>query len=236
MQGFRRRLTYANVMATLALLVALGGTASAAVIISTNHQVGQHTISGHNPPAGDHANIIARSVDGADLATAAVGTQKIAPGTVGAGRLKNGAVTHAKLRPDAVAGDNVLDGSLTGDDLATGAVDSTKVADGSLTGSDVANRGLSDFDIGSPAQVSNADIGSIPANSCLPLQLNFGSWTEVGELVFVSARDGQLGSGGLFFTPLVVTTPGAATGRVCNVSTSANDPAPEDILAWSVRQ
>jgi hypothetical protein len=43
-------------------------------------------------------------------------------------------------------------------DLATGAVDSSKVADGSLTGADVQNRGLSDSDIGSPAQVIGANI------------------------------------------------------------------------------
>ena len=64
-----RHLTYANVVATLALFVALGGTAAAAVIVSSNGQVAKNTIAGHNPPSGAHANIIAGSVNGSDLSS-----------------------------------------------------------------------------------------------------------------------------------------------------------------------
>jgi hypothetical protein len=65
-----RGMTYANVMATLALVVALGGTAAAAtVIVKSNSQVAAHTISGHHPPQGDHANLITDSVAGVDLSS-----------------------------------------------------------------------------------------------------------------------------------------------------------------------
>jgi hypothetical protein len=66
------RFTYANVMSTLALIVALAGstTAVAAVIITDNSQVAPNTISGHAPPSGKHANLIAGSVNGTDLAAA----------------------------------------------------------------------------------------------------------------------------------------------------------------------
>jgi hypothetical protein len=67
MSGIRRHLTYANVMATLAVFIALGGTALASVIITSNRQVASGTISGHNPPTGRHANLIAGSVDGQDV-------------------------------------------------------------------------------------------------------------------------------------------------------------------------
>ena len=63
-----KRLTYANVVATLALFLALGGTAAAAVLITSNSQVAANTISGHVPPAGKHANLIGGSVNGVDLA------------------------------------------------------------------------------------------------------------------------------------------------------------------------
>jgi hypothetical protein len=68
----RRRLTYANVMATIAVVIAVGGssTAIAAVIITNNNQVAQNTISGHAPPAGVHANLISGSVNGTDLSGA----------------------------------------------------------------------------------------------------------------------------------------------------------------------
>jgi hypothetical protein len=55
----RRHLTFANVVSVIALFVALGGTALASVIITNNSQVAQNTISGHKPPTGKHANIIA---------------------------------------------------------------------------------------------------------------------------------------------------------------------------------
>ena len=68
MRRIRSRLTYANVMATLAVFIALGGTALASVIITSNSQVAQDTISGHKPPSGRHSNLISGSVNGKDLA------------------------------------------------------------------------------------------------------------------------------------------------------------------------
>jgi hypothetical protein len=68
MHGIPRHLTYANVTVTiLAFIVLGGGTALAAYAVSSNSQVGPRMISGHNPPSGDHANIIGGSVSGADL-------------------------------------------------------------------------------------------------------------------------------------------------------------------------
>src|SRR4051812_10997296 len=72
MHHFRSHLTFANVVSLIALFVALGGTAAASVIISSNSQVAQNTISGHKPPSGDHPNLIAGSVNGQDLAAGSV--------------------------------------------------------------------------------------------------------------------------------------------------------------------
>jgi hypothetical protein len=68
MSRIRERLTYANVMSTLAVVIALGGTATAAVIVSSNNQIAGNTISGHQPPQGDHPNIIQSSINGKDVA------------------------------------------------------------------------------------------------------------------------------------------------------------------------
>jgi len=71
----RSHLTYANVMATLAVFLVLGGgTAMAAYVVSSNSQVGPATISGHKPPTGKQANIIAGSVNPTDLANSVVTT------------------------------------------------------------------------------------------------------------------------------------------------------------------
>ena len=68
-QRIRSHLTFANVVSLAALFVALGGTATAVTyVVSSNSQVGPGTISGHKPPSGKHANIIAGSITGKDIA------------------------------------------------------------------------------------------------------------------------------------------------------------------------
>src|SRR2546423_1861964 len=73
----RFRPSHATVVAYVALFVALGGTAAAAVVITDNSQVAANTISGHKPPATKHANIIGGSVTTGDLANAAVTRSKL---------------------------------------------------------------------------------------------------------------------------------------------------------------
>jgi hypothetical protein len=68
MRRIRQHLTFANVVSVIALFVALGGTALASVIITSNSQIGPGTVSGHKPPTGKHANIIAGSINGTDIA------------------------------------------------------------------------------------------------------------------------------------------------------------------------
>jgi hypothetical protein len=66
-ERIRSHLTFPTVISLAALFVALGGTAMASVIITSNSQVAQNTISGHKPPSGKHPNIIGGSVNGQDL-------------------------------------------------------------------------------------------------------------------------------------------------------------------------
>ena len=68
-QWLRSHLTYANVMSTLAVFLILGGgTALGAYVVSSNSQIGPGTVSGHTPPTGNHANVIAGSINGGDVA------------------------------------------------------------------------------------------------------------------------------------------------------------------------
>ncbi len=73
MGRIRRHLTFANVVSVIALFVALGGTALASVIITKNGQVARDTISGHDPPSGDHPNIIRNSLTGKDIKESTLG-------------------------------------------------------------------------------------------------------------------------------------------------------------------
>lgn len=78
-ERIRSHLTYANVMATIAVFIALGlgGTALAATVINSNSQVASNTISGHNPPSGKHSNLFAGSVSRTDLSPATKSSFKV---------------------------------------------------------------------------------------------------------------------------------------------------------------
>lgn len=121
----RSHLTYANVVATMCLFLLIGGGVAAAnVIVSSNSQVASKTISGHHPPSGDHANIIAGSVNGADLAVGAVGSNGLAANSVTGAKVLNGSLSGADVGNDSLTGQQISEstlagGQITGVDAAT---------------------------------------------------------------------------------------------------------------------
>lgn len=97
----RSHLTYANVMATLAVFLVLGGgTALAAYVISSNSQIGPGTVSGHKPPSGKHANIILGSISSGDLALGAVNQRRLAPRSVSTDKFAPGATAPEAAKVD----------------------------------------------------------------------------------------------------------------------------------------
>lgn len=106
MNNLRGTLTYANVMATLALLLALsGGVAYAASTLGKNSVKSK--------------NIAAKAVKARNLAKNAVKAKAIAPN----------AVTNAKLKAGAVSGGKVKKGTLTRANMAAGTLAGLQVAD-----------------------------------------------------------------------------------------------------------
>lgn len=63
----RPQITPSLVISLLALFVSLGGTAYAAIVVSSNSQVAKDIISGHAPPIGKHSNLISGSINATDL-------------------------------------------------------------------------------------------------------------------------------------------------------------------------
>jgi cysteine-rich repeat protein len=97
--AIRGRLTYANVVATLALFLVLSGGTALAVnyVVSSNSQIGPNTVSGHKPPTGKHANIIGGSVNGQDLAAAAVTSAKLGTNSVNGSKVANDSLGGADV-------------------------------------------------------------------------------------------------------------------------------------------
>jgi hypothetical protein len=114
MRSLRRRISYANVLATLALFFALTGGAAA---------VGKYLTASDPITAGD-------------LAGSTYGNPVIAAEKVTTGKIADAAVSAAKIADDAVSTAKLVDGAVSAAKLATGVrMWAVMKADGTLTDS-----------------------------------------------------------------------------------------------------
>src|ERR1700761_2005482 len=136
MKFARKRLTYANVMSTIAVfLVVAGGSAPAA-----NH-LGKNTVGSKQlkKEAVTAAKIKNSAVSGGKIANGAITSSKLGGGSVGASNLGAGAVGTAALGDNAVTGSKLADGSVTGGKIGGGAVTGDKIAAGAVGSGSIAN-------------------------------------------------------------------------------------------------
>lgn len=114
MRRFRRHLTYANVISTLALLLALGlGTSYAA------------------------SQLAPKSVGEPQLRPGAVTATKIRKSAVTAPKIKAAAVKQGKIASGAVTGDKIAQGVVDSSKIPSGAITPDKIPNDSLTGAKV---------------------------------------------------------------------------------------------------
>jgi hypothetical protein len=246
--GLRRRLSYANVTATLALFVALGGTAAATTtfVVNSNADIAPGTVSGAKPPAGLHGNIIAKTIASADLA--------------------GGAVANAKLAADAVDSSKVADGSLTGADLATDTVTGAQIAESTLGTVPSAANALSLGGVPSSGYqtvlTSSCPVGSaiagisqdgsvscnaesvgpgygggisltVAAQHCLKVEFVVGG-VAVGDTAIV-VPDGATWPAGLIYQTLRADKAGHVAVEVCNPTTASVSSGNVTVSIWDVK-
>jgi hypothetical protein len=172
MQFVRKRLTYANVMSSLAVfLVVAGGSALAANQLAKN------------------------SVGTKQLKNNAVTTAKIKNSAVSGGKIANGAVTGSKLGAGAVGAANLGANSITGAAIADGAVSGTKIADGAVGGAKIANGAVSGTKIGAGAVgTGNLADGAVTREKLAPGErsevLEFKETPSTSELAHPIAEPG----------------------------------------------
>src|SRR4051794_12679219 len=123
----------AMIVACIALFVALGGTAMAPFVVSSNSQVGPNTIYGANKPASANDNIV------------------------------DGSVAPVDIRPSSLRGDRVADGSLTGADIGDGSVSGGKLAKNSVPGAKIANDSLTGAQVNESTLGPVPDAGALGA-------------------------------------------------------------------------
>jgi len=110
----RNRLTYSNLIATMALFIALGGVAVAATQLPRN-SVGTKQLK-------------RGAVTSAKLAKKSVINGKLGPNSVGPGNIGNGAITSAKLAAGAVIASTIKNSVVTTNKLNNEAVTTAKLA------------------------------------------------------------------------------------------------------------
>ncbi len=130
----RQRLSYSNVIATMALFIALGGVAVAAGL--PRNSVGPKQLKRGAVTA---AKIRKQAVTSAKLAPKSVINGKLGPNSVGPGNIGNGAVTTAKLAKGSVIAETIKNSVVTTNKLNNGAVTTAKLADNAVNGSKLAD-------------------------------------------------------------------------------------------------
>jgi hypothetical protein len=158
MKRFLPRLTYANVIASLALFIALGGAAVAAGLPKNSvgpNQIKKGAVTGKairkgavtggkiapgsvtagklGPNAVLPGNLGAGVINTSKISAGAVNAEKIANNVVTTNKLNNKGVTTAKLAEKAVDTGNIAENAVTNPKLANNAVTAPKLAKASVT-------------------------------------------------------------------------------------------------------
>jgi hypothetical protein len=146
----RPKLSYSNVIASIALFVALGGAAVAAGL--PKHSVGANQLKRGAVTA---AALKKGAVTSGKLAPKSVVAGKLGPNSVSPGNIGNGAITSAKLGAGSVLASAIKNGVITNPKLANGVVNTAKLAANAVTTPILANGSVT------PAKLSTEIGGTV---------------------------------------------------------------------------
>jgi hypothetical protein len=114
----RSKLTYPHVVSTLALFVALGGTAYAAATIGSD-------------------DVIDDSLRSEDIKNETLRGGDLTPGTIGSSRVADGTLVSSDVQDDALTGTDIKNGTIGASDVAANSRGGGRIADNSLKGTDI---------------------------------------------------------------------------------------------------
>lgn len=130
MRQIRKRLTYANVMSSIAMFLVLAGGAAFAATQLPKNSVGAKQLK---KGAVKTSKLDAGAVKAGKLATDAVKTSRIRAEAVTGDKIAVASILNNKIAADAVTGDKIAADAVTEPDLADDSVTNTKIASESVT-------------------------------------------------------------------------------------------------------
>jgi hypothetical protein len=148
MSILKKSLSFSNVIALLALFIALGGSVYAA-----SNKI-------------DGSQIKAKSLPGNRLMPNTVTATQIKKGTIGEPQLKAGAVSGKQIRSGAITASQVKAGSLTGTQIQNGSLGATQINQTSLTGISAANIHTVQYVTATVTLVPEAEAGTAATATC----------------------------------------------------------------------
>jgi hypothetical protein len=177
----RTRLTYANVMSSLAVFLVLGGGAAVAA------GLGKNTVG--------TAQIKRNAVKVGKLAPEAVKAGKLAKNAVPTNRLRDNAVSADKIANGSVLTDKITDEAVTSGKLAKESVLTDKIGDAAVTGGKLANDAVTTDKIGDAA-VSNPKLANeaVTAGKLTPSERSEAFQTQNTGLLNTEMNTGLLGN------------------------------------------
>jgi hypothetical protein len=163
---FVPKLNYANVIATVALFVALGGVAVAAGL--PRNSVGPNQLK---RGAVTPAKLRKAAVTSGKIAQGAVGPGKIGPNAIGPGNIGNGAITSAKIGAGAVIANSIKNNVITTNKLNNSAVTTPKLANDAVTTGKLNSGAVTNSILGNGSVTANK-LGSKFAEELGPIVAN----------------------------------------------------------------
>lgn len=158
MKQLRKRLTYSNVMSSIAVFLVLGGATAFAAGLAKN-SVGSKQIKKN-------------AVTEVKIKDGAVSAGKLGEGSVVTGKLADGSVVTGKIVSSAVNSDKLANNSVVTIKLANGAVTSAKLTDLSVTNAKIANDAVTAPKIAS---------GAVGADELNTVHEHFGPATNISD-------------------------------------------------------
>ena len=210
----RKRLTYSNLIASLALFAALGGVAVAAGL--PKNSVGPKQIKRGAVTA---AKIRKQAVTSAKLANGAVTIGKLAPNSVGPTNIGNGAVTTPKLGKASVIAESIKNSVITTNKLNNEAVTTSKIDKEAVVTNKIGNESVTSAKLGKES-VTAAKLGKEVG----PLLGTLKSGQTLSGVFDMGAESKSVRGGSSFQFPLQ-KAPGISPTDILKVGqTNANCP------------
>ena len=206
MNSIRTKLTYANVMSTIAVFLVLGGGAAFAANQLAKNSVGSKQLKKNavttakvKNSAINGAKVADGSLTGADIADLAVNANKLAADSVDSGKVKDKSLTGSDVANDSLTGTQIDEGTLKGVDAATlGGKSSTEFLSSSIYKNESAveagvDKGEGTFAISEGCNPGDVLLSGGPANirSTSAMLESFSTPGDINSLTVRIQKNGQ---------------------------------------------